>query len=702
MAPKYLLISAALLASTTSALAQPATTDYVVQPGDSCISIAASQLASGKRYKEIHQLNPNLGPEPHKLVPGTHLLLPKATNAPDANLAQTRGVVQFRKPTTDAWSAALRGMDLFRAWRVGSLDKSSADVKFVDSTAMHMRENTVVIIYGPTVARAKTFAAVAELEKGTLETRLAQLGTKSAPQRVLTPSSVAALDRGDALIVVDDAGTSWIGNHAGNAIAVQAVTKKQPRGSAVKVTSGMGSKVDKGKLPGKPRPLPPSPVLANSPTIFVSSDGAKGKIAMRWTPSTAKIVRYRAVLRDDKQQDLMTTEIAGSATAVEFVDVPVGTYSVDVAAIDDEGFESIRVASLPLTLTQLAFLPAGGTATDALPTVIALGSQVKAPPRVRCAFGDDTVDEVAVARVVGATDLRCESAISSQGPDVATGEEIFRSQVEVAPISVTTQTLPTLERNVPTNIVVAVASRGPLATDQVTLLPSAGIATKLIKIEDGFATVEVTVAEDLPAEQTSVELQLALGGAALDPVQLPIEPLVVAAAPAPRPRRQHDRLELGGFVGGMFVNSASELGDAPTRAGAVDSGTALGARVAGILHPRFFVEGELSLAPTGYIAQTGAATVITARAHLAASALRNQRYQLRVLGGLGAASLLGALGEAQDDTDIALHGGAALVVRASQDMWFRAQVLDQVFAAPDGGYAHVPEVTVGLSTRVGW
>ena len=167
--------------------------------------------------------------------------------------------------------------------------------------------------------------------------------------------------------------------------------------------------------------------------------------------------------------------------------------------------------------------------------MIAIGSQVKAPTRVRCAFGDDTVDEVAVARVIGATDLRCESAISSQGPDVATGEEVFRAHVEVVAINVTTQTLPPLARNVPTTIVVAVTSRGPLSNDQITLLPATGVAAKLVKLEDGFATIEVTVAEDLPDDQTAVELQLALGGTALEPVQLPVEPVMVATAIAPPP-----------------------------------------------------------------------------------------------------------------------------------------------------------------------
>ncbi len=721
MASKYVLISAVSLAGVlalsssrfgATAMAQPATSplraatrDYVVIAGDSCLSIAKAQLGSGKRYQEIHQLNPGLGAEPHRLVPGSHLILPMVTTMPDANLAQTRGNVQVRKPSTDAWAAALRGMDLFRTWRVGSLDKSSADVRFVDATAMHMRENTVVIIYGPSVTRTQSFAAVAELEKGSLETRLAQLGNKTVPQRVLTPSSVASLSRGDSLIVVDGKGTSWVGNHAGGTIAVHAASKKKPRGAPVSVVSGMGSKVDVGKLPGKPRPLPSSPALSNGQSIFVTG-ATLGKIAASWSNGGPTIVRYRAVLRDAQQQDLLVSDIAGSATTVEFADVPLGTYSIEVAAIDNEGFESIRTQTPPLTLDQITFIPAGGTTAEPLPATIAVGSKIIAPSRVRCGFGDAELTETAVAGALtpglGPTVLRCESAISAQGPDVITGEVVFRAAVEVVNIAVTTQTLPILVRDEPTEIRIAISSVGPIGELPLTVQGAPGVRTRMVKLEDNIATIEVTITDEVSPMQAFTTLALRLGDIELQPVDLQIEIVATPVQTMLPARRDRARLEVGGFVGGMIVTSATELGDAPTRAGAVDSGAALGVRVAGILHPRWFAEGEMALAPTGYIGQAGAATVISARVQLAGTAMRDGRYQLRLLGGVGAASLLGALGTASDDTDLAVHAGAAFVVHASKEMWFRAQVIDQIFAAPSGGFAHIPEITLGLSTRVGW
>jgi hypothetical protein len=705
MALSRMIIVAAVLAVASSSnspvYAQPATIDYVVQAGDSCVSIAAKQLGSGRRYKEIHQLNPNLGAEPHKLLPGRVLKLPNVTTTPEANLTKTRGQVQVRRPLTELWAAAFGGMDLFRAWRVGSLDKSSAEVKFVDSTAMHMRENTVVIIYGPTVSRAKTFAAVAELESGALETRLAQAGNK--PASVLTPSSIATLQSGNSLIVVDDRGTSWVGNHAGGSIAVQSSNKKKPRGKPVKVDQGMGSKVVVGKLPDKPRPLPPAPQMLSLPSMIVSNNGSTGVLKASWQSGGPSIARYRAVLRDSQQADMMVSDIAGSATSVEFVDLPLGTYSVELAAIDNEGFESIRGQQQTASIDTLQFTPSGAKqGSPALPSQMAVGSTVTASPHLRCAFGNNAVEQVALASAVGPTIFRCESAISSVGPDVATGEVVFERPVEIMAIkAVLAGATPTLlKRNSSTMVHVTLTSSAAMSTETLTAVASDGATAKVVAIDQGDVQLEIELPSSFPDAQQNMSLQLSFGDHVVDELTLGVAQIKAPALPPQRHTKPH--LELGGFVGGMVMTAATELGDAATRDGSIATGPALGARFAAIVHPRLLVEAEVAMAPTGYAGQPGAATVLSARAQLAATAIRDGRYQLRILGGAGSASLLNALGSAKDDTDVAIHGGAAFVIQSGNDLWFRVQAIDQIFAAPNGGYANVPEITFGLSTRIGW
>lgn len=62
-------------APTTTASAALPTREYVIKEGDSFWKIAASQLGSGIRYKEILQLNPNLSPD-KPLEIGTKIRIP--------------------------------------------------------------------------------------------------------------------------------------------------------------------------------------------------------------------------------------------------------------------------------------------------------------------------------------------------------------------------------------------------------------------------------------------------------------------------------------------------------------------------------------------------------------------------------------------------------------------------------------------------
>src|SRR5262245_16943758 len=122
------------LASTSAARSARAddvvTIDYVVKDGDTCYRIAASELGGRSQLEALHRHNPQLGPLPHHLVAGQILKLPQRKVGPDAHLTGASGVVRFRKPAGSVWDAARRGMELFRAWRVGAEDRSSAEVTF--------------------------------------------------------------------------------------------------------------------------------------------------------------------------------------------------------------------------------------------------------------------------------------------------------------------------------------------------------------------------------------------------------------------------------------------------------------------------------------------------------------------------------------------------------------------------------------------
>lgn len=61
--------------SSVSSQGSVATREYVIKEGDSFWKIAASQLGSGARYKEIIELNPHISPD-KPLVIGTKIRIP--------------------------------------------------------------------------------------------------------------------------------------------------------------------------------------------------------------------------------------------------------------------------------------------------------------------------------------------------------------------------------------------------------------------------------------------------------------------------------------------------------------------------------------------------------------------------------------------------------------------------------------------------
>src|SRR5690606_4590193 len=110
---------------------------YRIQPGDTCSSIAEEFYGDASQYTLIHRAN-DLGAPPHDLRPGATLRLPVT---PDAFVSQKGGPVQARGPDA-AWAAAAEGLELYRLWRLNTLDGARALVGFRDDSTLMLRENT--------------------------------------------------------------------------------------------------------------------------------------------------------------------------------------------------------------------------------------------------------------------------------------------------------------------------------------------------------------------------------------------------------------------------------------------------------------------------------------------------------------------------------------------------------------------------------
>lgn len=485
---QMLFVVVALAVAGADAVAETGATqtlDYVVREGDTCIAIAGRELGDRDRYVEIHRLNPQLGSLPHQLVPGQILRLPRAQPTADANLAGAQGSVRVRAPSAADWSTAQRGMDLFRAWRVSTADRSTAEVQFQDRSRLGLRENTIVIVYGPDRTRARTLPGEAVLEHGTLRARLRDL----SGLRISTPTATARLAGGAAAVVeVGDGGASTVSNHGDSAVELRG----KRRGS-VAVRAGMGSRVRPGKPPEKPRPLPPAPAWDLGQPRAFAAPGGVATLEVAWQP-VAAAATYRVEFLDEGEV-VGTTVAAATGPRRASMTAPAGAYAVRVSARTSDGLEG-RPAQLELIAIAVALAPPGGPRP-----------QFPLPPRsgpaaLRGARGSQVVAYGAVCDadgrggssldVAGTIAVRCVTASGQPLTPVAVEVVALRPVLSSPSIPVGVSTAVTVELGdaVVVGPELAVASSPGLVVEKVVPGP-AGLELRLRGVRAGAHWISV-------------------------------------------------------------------------------------------------------------------------------------------------------------------------------------------------------------------
>jgi hypothetical protein len=284
-----------------------------------------------------------------------------------ATVARVHHKVGRRPPQVSDWTPARVQDPLFEAWRVGTEPRSAADISFTQDRAdLHVRENTVVVIFGPgelMTATGGRLLGKASLERGTLKSRLAELaGTGDAGTvEVATTSAVAAVAGADVLVGVDAGGTTRVAHHGGQKATVRSTKPKAA--PAVPLEAGFGTKVAPGREPTPPSPLPPPPssIAAASPDgTFVVGDDGQGTVAVRWEPRPEDAGYHIELWRDD---DVIAdiVDVAAPASSFTAQGLPPGRYGLRIAAVDVGGFEGLPSAPVGLTVTSSPPSPAPTT-----------------------------------------------------------------------------------------------------------------------------------------------------------------------------------------------------------------------------------------------------------------------------------------------------------------------------------------------------
>lgn len=406
----FALVAFAMTASVDASAAQNFI-EYKVEKGDTCIAIARKIYGDGDLCYDLIDAHNDFDKK-FRIYPGQVLKLPtkeqlesakaekkKATvKRPDARLARRRGDVRARSPEAGDWKKASRGQDLWRRWRVDSGDRSSAEVMFLREKArLRMRENTLVVIYGES-KKDDGSARHAMLEKGALATRLGELA--GGPVQVETPSAIASSEGGDGLVKVLEGGTTIVANHTGKKVSVRGKKKKS---KPVKLPPNTGSKVEKGKEPTPPRPLPSAPKWSVD-SLDVLSMFETSSALVQWRGVEDAAV-WRLELRSASTQEIVDVIVVDAKVlSTAFENLAPDTYALRASTIDKDGFESKPSEPLEIIVRDVKVASSGAASEDA----VLIGSSVSLPGMTCRASADGEFVERVVLSEAGEKTLECK------------------------------------------------------------------------------------------------------------------------------------------------------------------------------------------------------------------------------------------------------------------------------------------------------
>jgi LysM repeat protein len=411
------IFSIVSLCTALEGSAQERFIEYVVVKGDTCEGIAHKLYGSPKLcYRMLAKYNKF--DKKFRIEPGQVLKLPTkeelSAPEPDAELVERRGGVEARKPDDQSWFKAVLGEKLWSRWRVSTEQRSTARLAFTrDASSLELRESTLVIIYGPSANEAAAKAGGrAELERGTLRSRLGELSGKPSKLIVDTPAAQASLEGGAAIVAVEPQdGTTRVVNHTGKSVEVSGrdPVKKKVSKKRVALPVNTGSKVEPGKDPSPPKPLPPAPAWTDSAPLIVPIWGDAGVVELDWQPpSQAAVVRLELSSQESGQGLLDVQEVPGQVSRARLEGLPAGEYWARLASVDADAFEGIPGPARQIVVKSFNPQWVGRAAEAAAP----LPGHALATPGVRCALGDGAPVERLVMPRAGRFEARC---VDTQG-----------------------------------------------------------------------------------------------------------------------------------------------------------------------------------------------------------------------------------------------------------------------------------------------
>jgi hypothetical protein len=341
------------------AFAQPypePTITYTVRRGDTCRRVAQQVWRAPDRVDLVHRYNRLGATLPHVLTPGATLVLPRSagTREPDARVTRAEGSVTRIRTRPPSEQAARPQMDLARGDRVSTRSRSTAQVTFRDQTFLRLQENSTVLIYGPTQARAQTLEVAPSrvlLQNGTLEAGLLSLA-RSRDLTVTTPN------RETVILRASEAGMSFTppvraqprsnvrATRGSTTVSVYRGTAQARAGTrTLTVREGTALTIVPGQAPTPAHILVSAPAWtagASDVLLFAGTQAPE----LRWE-AVDRAVRWRVDIASDERfvDHVQDVSLESGERAWRPATLPPGRYQVRVRGVDNENFIGMPSAS---------------------------------------------------------------------------------------------------------------------------------------------------------------------------------------------------------------------------------------------------------------------------------------------------------------------------------------------------------------------
>jgi FecR protein/LysM domain len=324
---------------------------YTIVAGDTCVRAARKM---GITIDQLHAANPQLGKiSPHALVPGQLLksaLGPVAPNQADAQLTYIKPDVDRRPAAKKEWNPAAVNEALFRMDEVSTRKGAGAELTFKDDSKLRLQESAVIVVLGGDNSPSKQRkGSEVELVQGELSVFLSQLrGTTASSLNVKTKSGDVKA-AGESNIGLDDKKMMRLSSYTGNATV-------SAQGKQVKVVEGQGTRVEQGKVPEKPRPLPKAPLLAPAyATRGFFSKSEQNAVSVIWSYDALSKTGRTEVAREPKFVDVAASQVieVKDAKAAPPMMLGPGHYLARGFAYDAAGLKSKPSAVSMLDIVQI-------------------------------------------------------------------------------------------------------------------------------------------------------------------------------------------------------------------------------------------------------------------------------------------------------------------------------------------------------------